>query len=169
VELAELHAAALAQILPVGLDLIGDGGEALFAQLLVRPLEPGLGRLQPWGASPLLLGQLRAGKPRRERVPSGAPAVLTSLQLCLCRSPDGGDGRDEGFRGALKVGGHLDHVVALRCRSPDRPAGERLVGVDTDLGGLAQHGWGRGDQLARFTQQLLSALMDGLNRGGLSL
>ena len=112
---------------------------------------------------------LRAGKPRRQRVPGGAPAVLAPLQLRLRRSPDGGDGRDEGLRGALKVGGHLDHVVALRRRSPDRPAGERLVGVDTDLGGLAQHGWGRGDQLARFTQQLLSALMDGLDRGGLRL
>ena len=67
------------------------------------------------------------------------------------------------------MGGHLDHVVALRRRSPDRPAGERPVGVDTDLRGLAQHGWGRGDQLARFPQKLLSALMDGLDRGGLRL
>ena len=132
-------------------------------------LEPGLGRLQPGEAGPLLLGQLRAGKPHRQRAPNGAPAVLASLQLCLRRTPDGGNGGDEGRRATLQVGGHPDHVVTLWRRSPDRPAGERLVGVDADLRGLAQHRWGRGHQLASFEQKLPRTLVDGCDRAGLGL
>ena len=123
VELAELHAAALAQILPVGLDLIGDGGEALLAQLLVRTLEPRLGRLQPGEASPLLLGQLRAegshaararpsGRQRSSRRSSSAAAAARTAATAAMRG--GGP--------TLQVGGHLDHVVTLRRPLPRPPS-----------------------------------------------
>src|SRR6185295_14762362 len=133
VDLRDLDVAAAQEVVADGLGPIGDGSEALVAQLPRRVLQPLLRGLDGGDGGVAAHGVARDGHPRRELDGEGTPAVLASGQLRGGGVTEGLDLGPQSLRSHLEVAGEAGQLDTRARRDHLLPVGQALQGGRAQL------------------------------------